>query len=327
MIYIYSHTTSSRLAYTLEVLFKTILQVEYKLVDKETFVENSNYPKINYSEEKIGDAIWIQPHSLLFETDIKPQEIAVTQKEEIPYFFLTNELADFQFDVLASSFYMLSRYEEYLPFSADKHGRFTAQASLAYKANFLEKPVVHLWAKQLRKALLQQKPNFLFPTHIFTQINTIDVDIAYSFKGKSLQRRLGGCIRSVFTFNGLDIKNRIKYLFGGKDPYDTYTILKEIQDTSNAEVLYFFQVGEQGAYDKNLSLNASMRKLILKVAAYANVGVHPSYQSNENKELVDNEKNALSEILEKPVTKSRQHYLKMSFPDTYENLIVIGIDL
>ena len=325
MIYIYSHTITSRLEYTLEVVFKAILQIDYKIVDKETFKESIEFPRINYSNEKLEDAIWMQPHSLLFETEIKPQDIAVTHKKKIPYFFLTNEIADFKFDILASSFYMLSRYEEYLPFFEDEHGRFTAHESLAYKANFLQKPVVHLWAKQLRDIILKQKPNFLFPTRIFTQLNTLDIDIAYSFKGKSLKRQLGGFVKSIFTFNFLDLRNRISYFFGEKDPYDTYALIKKIQESSNADTLFFFQVGKQGVYDKNLSINKVMRKLITEVSNYAEIGIHPSYQSNSQLDIVSEEKKSLDLVLGKLVTKSRQHYLKMTFPTTYENLISIGI--
>lgn len=325
MIYIYSHTVTSRLEYTLEVLFKTILQVDFKIVERETFVENVVYPKINYSDEKIEDAIWIQPHSLLFETNISVQDIAVTHQKKTPYFFMTNEIADFKFDLFASSFYMLSRYEEYLPFKKDTHARFTAHESLAYKASFLQKPVVHLWAKQLRDAILKQQPNFLFPTRIFTQVNTIDIDIAYAFKGKSFIRQLGGFVKSIFTFNSSDLKNRISCFLGGKDPYDTYAIIKEIQEESKAELLYFFQVGKYGVYDKNLLPNKLMKSLITKVSEYAEIGIHPSYQSNEQLQLLKDEKKSLEKILDKPITKSRQHYLKMSFPTTYENLISIGI--
>ncbi len=325
MIYIYSNSITSRLEYTLEVVFKTILQVAYQLVDKESFNKETLHPKINYSQEKLANSIWMQPHSLLFETDIKPQDIAVSYQKEIPFFFRTSEVADFKFDVFASSFYMLSRYEEYLPFTADEHARFPADKSLAFKANFLQKPVVHLWAKELRDAILKQQPNFLFPTRIFTQLNTIDIDIAYSFKGKSLKRQLGGFLKSIVTLNFSDFSNRISHFFGAKDPYDTYAMLKEIQDTSNAKSIYFFQVGKHGVYDKNLSLNKLMKQLITKVSNYATIGIHPSYQSNSQFNILMDEKNSLEKILSKPVTKSRQHYLKITFPETYENLISIGI--
>lgn len=325
MIFIYSHTLTARLEYTLSVLLKTILQVEYLFVDKETFTAESNLPKINYSDEELADCIWIKPHSLLFETNIHPQDIQVTYKKEIPYFFKTADIGLFQFDILASSFYMLSRYEEYLLFVKDEHERFTAIESLAYKTNFLNLPVVHLWAKQLRDKIFKTHPDFLFPTRIFTQINTIDIDIAYAYKGKSFARRFGGLIRSMLHFNIKDVFQRISFLFHRKDPFNTYKILKSIQEKSNATNVYFFQVGENGAYDKNLPLNNVMLKLITAISEYAVIGIHPSYQSNKNLDILTQEKYDLSEIVGNQITKSRQHFIKMVFPLTYENLISVGI--
>ncbi len=326
MIYIYSHSVTNRLEYTLDIVFKTILQVEYQLVDKETFSLELVNPKINYSDEELPNSIWIKPHSLLFESNIHPQDIQVTYQKEIPYFFKIADMGLFQFDLFASSFYMLSRYEEYLPFVADEHGRFTAKESLAFKANFLQKPVVHLWARQLRDAILDIHPDFLFPTRIFTQINTIDIDIAFSYKGKSFKRRFGGLIRAMLHFNIKEVFQHFSFMFTRKDPYDTYAVLKEIQEYSNAKSIYFFQVGKHGINDKNLPINKVMRKLINVVADYVDVGIHPSYQSNEAVEILKKEHKDLSEVISEPITKSRQHYLKMKLPETYENLISIGIE-
>lgn len=325
MVYIYSHKTTARLKYTLHVVLKIILQVDFKIVDLETFSAESVFPKINYSEEELPNAIWIKPHAILFERAIRPQNIRVTYQEEIPFFFKTADIGTYKFDIFASSFYMLSRYEEYLPFSVDNHGRFAAEEALAFKTNFLQKPVVHYWVKQLRDSIRESHPEFLFPTRIFTQVNTIDVDIAYAYNGKPFARRFGGLLKSMLQFNIRDIFNRIVYILTGKDPYDTYASLRRIQKKSNAESIYFFQVGNQGVHDKNLSLNDIMTKLILKVSKYATIGIHPSYNSNNHINILRDERYDLTKIIDKPITKSRQHYLKMTLPKTYEDLISVGI--
>ena len=325
MIYIYAQKKTKRLKYTLDVLFKTILQIGYKIVDKDLFLKKSDLPKINYSNERIENSIWIKPHSLLFERAVKPQDIAVSHIKGIPYFFKTSKEADFQYDLFAISFYMLSRYEEYLPFTSDEHARFSAECSLAFKANFLQKPVVHLWAKQLRDAVLKQVPGFLFPTRIYTQVNTIDVDIAYAYKGKSFIRRLGSFAKALLYFDKKEISRHYSFMSDGKDPYDTYATLKEIQEQSKAENIYFFQVGKYGKFDKNLPVNRQMIKLIKKIATEATIGIHPSYNSNTDLKILREEKESLSKILDESLFKSRQHYLKMSLPETYENLISVGL--
>lgn len=326
MIYIYSHKRTKRLKYALHVVLKIILQVDYRLVNIEVFEEETSNPKINYSEEELDADIWIKPHSLLFEKDIHPQEIRVTYQEETPYFFKTADIGDYKFDVFASSFFMMSRYEEYLPFVADSHGRFTADDSLAFKTHFLQKPVVHLWADKLRETIKNNYPNYLFPTRIFTQVNTIDIDIAYAYRGKSFIRRFGGLIKSLLHFDFNDIAQRFTFLFTGRDPYDTYKTLRKIQKKLNLENIYFFQVGNQGTHDKNLTLNQVMHKLIVKTSKYAEIGIHPSYNSNNHVNILRDELLDLMKITGDPVTKSRQHFLKMTLPETYENLITVGIE-
>jgi len=48
---------------------------------------------------------------------------------------------------------------------------------------------------------------------------------------------------------------------------------------------------------------------------------HPSYRSNFYPALIDRERRLLEEILHRPVTMSRQHFLKVTLPGTYQQLI------
>lgn len=325
MIQIFTHNDSARLSYTLEVFFGRILKVPYEIVTDKTKLDIKKFPVINYSSVLIPDAIQMQPHTLLFDTDIKSQDIAVTHQKDIPFFFKTSDKAEIIFDVFASSFYMLSRYEEYLPFKADEHGRFPAKESLAYKANFIDKPVVQLWVYYVAEKIQSKHPDFKFQKPDYQHLSTIDVDVAYAFKGKSFVRRSLGYSRAIATKNKELIKLYKYYLDTKKDPYDTYAYLKKLQDQNQSKWLYFFQIGQRGYYDKNLPLS-EMCPLIESIAEYADVGLHPSYQSNSKPDLVANEVKALESCLGRPLTKSRQHYLKLTFPKTYESLISAGIE-
>ncbi len=325
MIYIYTHSVTQRLQYTLDVLFKTILQTEYTIVDKSTFEQIEGQPKINYSFETLKADFSIHPHTLLFEESIEEQDIAVTHRKGVPFFFMTGELDVFPFDIFASSFYMLSRYEEYLPFQADVHGRFSAKQSLAYKAGFLQLPVVHLWAKVLQQQIQNTYPDYNFPQRAFKQYSSIDVDIAYAYKGKPFVRAAGAGIKSLLRLDIFDLWSRFRTLFGANDPYDTYDYLQKLHQKAGVESLYFFQVGAYGKYDKNLPLNKRMTSLIRRIKTCAGIGLHPSYASNASFEILQAEKQKLESVLEEPVIRSRQHYLKLQFPLTYERLIRAGI--
>ena len=85
MIYIYTHSITQRLQYTLDVLIKNILQTEYTIVDKATFVKIEGQPKFNYSSEALAADFSIHPHTLLFEESIEEQDIAVTHRKGVPF--------------------------------------------------------------------------------------------------------------------------------------------------------------------------------------------------------------------------------------------------
>ncbi len=93
--------------------------------------------------------------------------------------------ADFPFDIFAATFYLLSRYEEYLPHEKDMYGRYAHENSLAFKEGFLKLPLINIWlrdfAGSIRKLNIQSF-NIQFST--FNFLPTYDIDIAYSYKIK-----------------------------------------------------------------------------------------------------------------------------------------------
>lgn len=322
MILVYSEHKTNRLQYTLDVLFKHVLQVSYTLVSFDEFTQKSAHPKLNYSTKNIKNCVQIVPHTLLFETDVYQQSITVKWKNDIPYFFTTSDEKD-TFDILASTFFMVSRYEEYLPSTLDKHKRFTAENTLAFKNNFLKKPVVNLWALELKKKIKTLFPDFQFPKQQFKHSSTFDIDIAYAYKGKKVFRQLGSAIKSLLTFNLEGLKNRVHYyFFAKKDPFAVYDVVDALHKKYQTENVFFFLLGNKGEFDNNLNyLSKPLHDLIKKTANHMDVGIHPSYQSNFKDTLVATEINRLANITKKTVTKSRQHFLKLSFPKTYQNLV------
>ena len=324
MIYILTEKGSNRLEYISEVIFKYILKVDFKIVDK-SFKNFEDNPVINYSPEIQLGLINIVPHTLLFENDIRTQDITLTFKKEVPYFFKTSDEATLQYDVFASSFFLISRYEEYLPFVPDTHGRFPAKNALSYRAGILKKPVCHLWAERIKKEILKKYPDYNFPITAFHQINSIDIDTAYAYKGRPILWQIGSITKNLVTFNFKEIKNKLQYYFLGIDPYNTYSYLKQQVTTSGLPTLFFLELGKYGKHDKNIPFNPTYKKLVSKLSGWGKIGIHPSYQSNKDSNLLKKEKDKLSVFLKEEVINSRQHYLILKFPETYENLIINGI--
>lgn len=326
MILIYSPKDSARLNFILKFIFFDIQGVEFSLTkSKEEFISYTGV-KVNYSDEKIDQVVQIIPSGLLFELDIIQKKIQVDEWDNLKIFFKTSDSTDIPFDIFSASFYLISRYEEYLPFSADQHGRFEANQSLAFKGGFLYDPIVDLWACKLAKVLKQKFPDFKTCERQFKYISTIDIDNAYAYLYKGTVRTIGAAMRDLFKMDFDENIKRFQALNGEKDPFDTYGYLDSLHKKYGINPFWFFLVGNYNTYDKNLPLdNAAFQDLIKNISKQAEIGIHPSYESNNDFEQLKKEFEYLSGIIERPITKSRQHYLKLLFTETYQNLLKLGI--
>jgi hypothetical protein len=328
LVLIYTHISSARLQYICSFIFKEQLGFDFKLtIDSEAF-KNHSGAKINYSDAKItDDEFYIQNHPLLFENDIKAQDVKCFTVNGNKAFFKT-ENSDFAFDIFAASFYLLSRYEEYQPHQKDIYGRFAHENSLAYKEGFLNLPLINIWLQHFAEKLKEKSPagslrtTFNFQPSTFNFKPTYDIDIAYSYKHKGLFRNIGGFLKSPSA-------ERIKVLTGAlKDPFDCYDWLNNLHKQYNLQPICFFLLAEKnGEFDKNiLPHKEAMWQLVKKHTALYEIGIHPSWQSNAKASVLRNEMNWLAEMSGiKQITVSRQHYIKFSLPDTYSVLAEAGI--
>jgi hypothetical protein len=327
MILIYTPKITSRAKYAFNLVFRDIYGIKFELTaDKEAYLAHSG-AKLTYSNQPFADELFIQSKGLLFETGIIDQDIAVFNWKDSKAFFSVGPKSALPFDIFSASFFLASRYEEYLPHIRDVYDRFDAQASLAYSYNFLHQPVVNKWAVHFKEVLLQKYPELVFPVKKYRFISSIDIDNAYAYLEKGVVRTMGGFLKSLSTMDIKGFKQRLKVLTGAeKDPYDTYDFQLELQKKYNLEYLYFLLLGDYGVNDKNISVESKrFRSLIKSLADYAQVGIHPSFGSNGNPAQLAKEVSRLQGVINREVFKSRQHFLKISLPDTYRNLIELDI--
>jgi len=331
MMLIYSHISTSRLQYICSFVFKELLGIDHKFtIDSEKFRIHVG-PKVNYSNSRISaDEFFIDNHPLLFQQLIQKQTIDCFTVNDNKAFFKT-ENSDFPFDILAAAFYLVSRYEEYLPHEKDMYGRYDYENSLAYKEAFLNLPLINIWIQRFAGALKLKFPtlNFqLLPDRqagsTFNFLPTYDIDIAYSYKYKGLIRNIGGFLKDPSP-------ERIKVLTGKlSDPFDCYVWLNQLHQQYGLQPVYFFLVAENNeTYDKNiLPHKDAMWKLVKLHAKKYGVGLHPSWQSGDNKSLIKKEKDLLEAMAETgkgSINQSRQHYIRFNLPEGYQRLITAGI--
>ncbi len=328
MLLIYTHKITKRVNYTFKLIFKHILGLEYELTSNSDKYLAAREPKFTYSKSGFGKELFFQSSGLLFKTGIEGQEFNVFTFEKNKAFFpVYNEESALPFDAFAATFFLVTRYEEYLPYMRDRFGRFEAAQSISGKYEFLRKPVVNIWANKIKEILLAHFPDLIFGTREFSFISSIDIDSAYAYKYKGTVRALGGIFISLFRFDFSKIAERLLVIAGfQKDPFDTYAFQLQLMKTHKFSPLYFFLLGDYGKLDKNIPVNnRHFHTLIKSIGDYAEVGIHPSYESNTNINKLKTEINRLSKILNREITKSRQHFLKLTFPTTYRNLINFDI--
>jgi hypothetical protein len=325
---IYTPQITNRLKYIFNFIFNQELGVDYELCEDIEFFYKSECNKFSYSDENpFPQFPFIEAHGLLQSEEIQKINIDIFIFENQKAFFKSGKTSFFPFDIFAASFYLISRYEEYLPFKADEHGRFSASESLGYKEGFLEEPLINIWINLFKINLLKEFPKLIFKPLAFRFISTIDIDNAYADLNKGLVRTSLSLAKLLSSFKINLFVEKIKVLrYIRQDEYDNYDYLDQIHKKYGFEPVYFILYSKYSQYDKNLSQkNLAFKRLIQRISANYEVGMHPSYCSNHSIKILIDEKKLLEKNVKHQITKSRQHFLKFKLPYTFENLIKLDI--
>jgi hypothetical protein len=324
MLIVFAEKNSPRLSYIIQTLFDSVGLSEWRICfDQGEYISSTGDAFINYSLRRMRiDEMHIVPHSILFEDQVRNISISYNEWNNLKIFFESD--GDIPFDIFAAAFYLISRYEEYLPFQADKFNRFPHTYSLAYREKFIDLPLVNMWMKQFLKLMKVKFPDLKYSLPNFQFIPTYDIDIAYRFKRSKLVN-IGAFCKAVINFNLSDVRLQANYwLTRTKDCYDVFDWLLKMHFDVKVQAIFFFLVAEKRSrIDKNVQL-IQMQQLIKNCEMQNEIGLHPSSQSSKQ-EILSEEKIALETVTKHSITKSRQHYILLRFPKTYQQLIAAGI--
>jgi hypothetical protein len=327
MILFYTEKITPRVDYTVRLFFESILKTNVVITENHEEFIRSELPKINYSEKKSVSGISVKPYGLLTHSKIENFSIPEDWFSSEKTFFTPGKTLPF--DIFSAAFYLVSRYEEYVIAERDQFGRFKAEASVLYSSKLLKKPLVNIWAERIAESINQEYPGFIWPERKFSFLSTVDIDNAWAIKNKGFVRTSGALLKSIGKANFRDFMERIQVLSGlAKDPYFNYDYLNSVFAGGEGKVIFFFLLGDYNRFDKGISYkNQEFRKLIREISGKYKTGIHPSFFSatDNSGKVQQSEKARLEEITGKPVEISRQHYLKISFPETQRTLIKNGI--
>lgn len=328
MLLVYTQKITPRLNYVFKQVCTRILDIPVSFTTTvEEFIAHDSL-KMSYSSQQLGNEFHVKSNKILFEQGLSDIDIHVHDWEDTKCFFYNGDRSgDIPFDIFAASFYLLSRYEEYLPHVKDEYGRFTAEDSLALKHNFLHKPVVDIWAYKFKKALKKRYPEYSFKERKYNVMPIIDVPMAFYFRQKGLMRTIGGTLNDIFRLKFKQLYQRYLVLLSFKrDPYDTFKWILNMQKQSNSKFLVFFLIGDFTTYDKNISINKKVFvSLIKSVADYCKVGLKASYFALEDFNILKSEKQSMESTINTSLVASRNSFSKLNLPNTYRNLIDLEI--
>ena len=301
-IILFTEKITNRIEYIFDFIFHDFSGIDYKTTTDFQEFSQSDLPKINFSNQFIENEINLNVDEILLETSIR---------KDVDYSTL-NELG--------KCFYWLSRYEEYIakPEQFDEHNRFLG-SDLDYS-----KPIVDEICLEIQHKIKTKFPEVSFKQSVFKQINTHDIDYSWKYLHHSPKVKIGSLFKKIVKGNFSEAKQQIKVLNQQKkDPYDTFDYLKTLAEKHQIETIFFWLLGDYSTFDKNHHWeNEAQKKLINTIITWAEIGIHPSYQTNTQEDKLKTEINRLEKIINQPIKKSRQHFIKLSFPHTYQQLLI-----
>jgi hypothetical protein len=241
----------------------------------------------------------------------------------------SQNLIETNIDIIASSFFMVSRYEEVISEVKDEHDRFPARASLAYREGFLERPVVNEyidllwdWIKILKPALKRQP--FWPENKDFAVCLTHDVDRLQKFNFKRAILSIVKYMLGKSSFGVL--KQAIGYLIKHKDPFSTFSKIVEMEKIYDFNSTFFFLTKIEDPITQRYDIN--QKNILREIKGLEQigweVGLHGSYSVHDNSENLVEEYNKLNAIISN-VDSIRMHYLRFGIKDTVNILEQSGI--
>ncbi len=324
-----SQTITNRVAYVTRYVASQA-GISIKIVSRDEYSGSSSGDRtcmLSYGREIVPGAYSIFSAGLLSETGIRRQDTGFSRDPGQVYLYPAPAGFDLPFDLFSAIFFLLSRYEEYLPFIPDRHDRFEANQSLAWQEGFIKEPVIDQWIGLFIRSLERKFPGLQLPERQFMFISTIDIDNPWAYLHKGLLRSTGGLLKSMASGRISDFRLRLGILTGKRrDPYQTYDFILEMEKTYQFRSLFFFLCANYGGYDTNYALNTiAFQELVKGLDREGFVGIHPSYRSYHDSSLLQTEYRKLGVLLGRDPLFSRQHFLLLRMPETYRLLISLGI--
>lgn len=228
-------------------------------------------------------------------------------------------------DVFGAAFFMLSRYDEIVLNKKDQHDRYPGVDSFAFHAEIINRPIIDEYVEILWKSINSVWPDSVRKLNGCSVVVSCDVDEPYERWIKNpiylLKGIFGALIKRRSPFIAL---RRIKNFFASRsnnfyfDPnwnFDWYMDLCE----NYGHKAYFYFIATPGTteVDAVYSLEEPRMLALLKNINKRGhvIGLHGSYKTYRNAELLLSEREKLRKAclkagINQEINYSRQHFLR-----------------
>lgn len=326
--------------YIFDVIFKNFLGFEYQLLNSDqshitvvlpnqsSLVLNSDFWDVNVKGYLIEKAL---PRVTFLENNQFISEI------DLPILYGNNEInlsknsIECGVDIFAACFFMLSRMEEAIVPDRDNHNRFPATASVAYKNNFLDRPIVDEYVEFLWNMLLHLDPNLTRKERQATNFITCDVDWPCDIVRRSLKstcrRFLGDVFRRKSLKLGLRTLKQFIYhqfkLQQGDHLRDTLSWMMDVNEEAGNKVAFYFITEYTHLLDSKTDFDSEfIRQIFREIHARGHeIGIHPGYNCYDNADNFQQSVQKLKTILEEEkihqnTLGGRMHFLRWDIMQT-----------
>lgn len=290
--------------------YEIILPNKKKLIIIDSFFSKFVTPLSYLDVENIPQKIEYYSNDFIIEHDIPVifgNNSFVIEKDEI----------NCGIDIFASSFFMLSRWEEFVNHERDNLGRFSAYSSLAYKNDFLHRPIVNEYLEMLWNMILYLGYEGSRKERKYELILTHDID----FLTRSRIKWGYDIIRTFLKNSSLkDFFNSIVNYIKGKNPYDIFDYLMSISDDFGLKSHFYFMADNHSSYATDFYLNDNrFYKILDRIKDNGHViGFHPGIKTFKNERIWNIEKSLLDTSLGFKCYEGRQHFLMVDINETFK---------
>jgi len=243
------------------------------------------------------------------------------------------------YDILGLTYWMLARVEEIGRTDLDKHERFAATSSHAYKHGYLERPVVDEWLHVLGQVIERQWMGLGLRTPAPKMFVTCDLDSPYEARTSlaNLPRKVAGDLlmrRSVgMAFSSIvrGIRNRAPNV-SNDSHLAAVDWMMDVNERVGNRVAFYFITDRNHPLDAHYRMDEPViRSLMRRIHERGHeIGLHPSYTSYADAARTVSEAEILREAMDAEGIQQaeiggRQHFLRWQSPVTARNWEAAGL--